>query len=216
MSQSFTAKGLLRSSSSETSQLLYLAIQSYEKLMKSVRLDLSDSTRAAVDLSLTYIRGQLPQDALGPNTPSTIRDSVPIVEPGSTTGSADESAKQRRYLGEASDLHYFHTIKSILQGGDQPGAVTETYIQSYDHGIQPAEVEGGVNRSNLPTKELANTYVEIYFSTIHIAYPFVNKPSFTEKYERFWKENTEVKESSSWLSLMCESIQFGRIQLDPN
>jgi len=37
-----------------------MAIQSYEKLIQSVRLDLPDSARAAVDLTLSYIRLGLP------------------------------------------------------------------------------------------------------------------------------------------------------------
>jgi hypothetical protein len=173
--------------------------------MRSVRLDLSDSTRAAVDLSLSYIRCQLPPGVLGPDASSSVRAPPMAGDACYQSGSAGQSANGQRYLGEASDLHYFHTIKNILQDQDQPGGQPEDDIQSYDQGMQHMDTQGGDDRADLPAKELADSYIGIYFSTIHIAYPFVSKPSFVEKYERFWKGDKEVTESSSWLSLICES-----------
>lgn len=185
---------------------MYLAIQSYEKLIRNVRLDLSDSARAAVDLTLSYIRYQLPADILVPNVSSSVNAATAIPEPCSQDRGADESASRPRYLGEASDLRFFHTVRSILRGHDQSGSAADNDIQSYDHGTVQTETQRGDLHPDLPTKDLADRYIETYFYTIHIAYPFVSKPSFIERYERFWKGDVEVNESSSWLSLMCESL----------
>ncbi|KAG0647505.1 Transcriptional activator acu-15 [Hyphodiscus hymeniophilus] len=194
---------------SENSTPLYLAIQSYEKLMRSVRLDLSDSTRAAVDLTLSYIRCQLPPGVLDPDASSSVRAPPMTGESCYQSGSASQSANGQRYLGEASDLYYFHTIKNILQDQGQPGGEAENDIQSYDQGIQHVETPDGVDCADLLTKELADNFIMIYFSTIHIAYPFLSKPLFIEKYESFWKRDKEFTESSSWLSLMYTMFAIG-------
>lgn len=194
-----------QSLSSESLPPLNLAIQSYDKLIRSVRLELSDSTRAAVDLTLSYIRNRLPADILGPSASSGACATAPILHRCHQSGITDQAEGRQRYLGEASDLRFFHAIKDILRDEDQSGGVAENDIQSYDQGILHLETQDN-NQSELPTKDLADSYIDIYFFTIHIAYPFVSKPSFIERYERFWKGDVEVKESSSWLSLMCESL----------
>jgi hypothetical protein len=185
---------------------LHLAIQSYEKLIRSVRLELSDSTRAAVDLTLSYIRCQLPAAILRSSASSNVHAVGAILDHSLQNRTTNQSAGKQRYLGEASDLRFFHTIKNILQDQDQTDGVTENDIQSYDQGIPHLEMQGGINHPELPTKELADSYIDIYFFTIHIAYPFLSKPLFIECYEGFWKGDIEARESSSWLSLMCEFI----------
>jgi hypothetical protein len=134
----------------------------------------------------------------------------PVSIPTATTATSlrRESSKQSgnnpRYLGEASDVRFFHTIKKILRDDVQSGGPIENETQSYDQEILHLETHDG--RQNLPTKDMADAYIEIYFSTIHIAYPFLSKPSFMARYERFWRGDKEVNEGPSWLPLLCKSL----------
>ncbi|VTT74379.1 unnamed protein product [Fusarium fujikuroi] len=87
------------------------------------------------------------------------------------------SQNQHRYLGEVSDVHFFNLVKGFLQTKDssnpeqgfdsyeQDGEVSTTNNKSNGHTLPPAPVD---------TREL----VEVYFSTIHIAYPFIPQSPF--------------------------------------
>ncbi|QGI66784.1 hypothetical protein CEK27_010755 [Fusarium fujikuroi] len=87
------------------------------------------------------------------------------------------SQNQHRYLGEVSDVHFFNLVKGFLQTKDssnpeqgfdsykQDGEVSTTNNESSGHTLLPATVD---------TRELA----EVYFSTIHIAYPFIPQSPF--------------------------------------
>ncbi|KLO88098.1 transcriptional activator acu-15 [Fusarium fujikuroi] len=87
------------------------------------------------------------------------------------------SQNQHRYLGEVSDVHFFNLVKGFLQTKDssnpeqgfdsyeQDGGVSTTNNESNGHTLLPAPVD---------TREL----VEVYFSTIHIAYPFIPQSPF--------------------------------------
>lgn len=180
------------------------AIESYEKLMSSLRPNLNDSSRAAVDLTLSHIRKQLPEDITG----SMELESDPVAAeiPGLSTGngSSDRSSTRRRYLGEASDVHFFHMVKQVLGDKQLSDNATGIDIQSYDQDELPFESPNGRGgRLHLPSKELADKYIDIYFCTIHVAYPFISKPSFMVHYENFWKGDFEVGKSP-WLPLLCK------------
>jgi hypothetical protein len=197
---------------------LHVAIQSYEKLIKSVRLDLPDSARAAVDLTLSYIRLGLPPDVVRPKAVRNAPAATGSPASCPRNASPERSANNQRYLGEASDVRFYHAIKKILQDGDMSNGVPDNDIQSYDQGILHLERQDHYNIDvDLPTKGLADEYINIYFSTIHIAYPFICKPSFIELYDRYWKGDSEVTENSSWLPLMCKFLSFlKRIQVCPH
>lgn len=199
---------------SEYSAQLRQAIQSYEKLMSSLRLNLNDSSRAAVDLTLSSIRHQLPEDILGSVEPES--NSVAAAVPGSSTrnGSSERSSKRRRYLGEASDVHFFHMVKRVL--GDKPASdnVAEN-MQSYDQEEPTFESPDGHGRLHLPSREMADKYIDIYFCTIHIAYPFICKPSFMVRYENFWKDDFEVDKGSPWIPLLCKFSTGKQLEFSP-
>jgi hypothetical protein len=201
-----TLGGLCSPSSSQSASSLHAAIQSYEKLISRVRLDLPESSRAAVDLTLSYIRLRLPVDEIGLETANSIPATKALQEYCPQNVSPERIANRRRYLGEASDVRFFHSIKKILRDEDLSGGAAETDIQSYDQGVLLLEKRDGLDiYTDLPTRGMADTYVDIYFFTIHIAYPFICKPSFMALYERYWDGDLEVNENSSWLPLMCKS-----------
>ncbi|KUJ10759.1 uncharacterized protein LY89DRAFT_710532 [Mollisia scopiformis] len=178
--------------------LLQWVIQSYDNLIASVQSDLPESTRNSTTSVLSQIRGRLPAGI------------VTSAAPGATSlqrNLFDQSGNNSRYLGEASDVRFFHTIKKILRDDVHSGSSVEGETQSYDQEILRLETHGG--RHNLPTKEVADAYIEIYFFTIHIAYPFLNKPSFMVRYARFWTGDVEADEGPSWLPLLYTIFAIG-------
>ena len=197
------------SSSTEDSTQLHQAIQSYEKLIASLRFDLKDFSRAAVDLTLAHIRNQLPEDVTSAMEPES--NLVTTVPPGlpSRDGLSEQTPRQtpkrRRYLGEASDVHFFHVVKQVLGDKQRSGNATEHDIQSYDQEELSFQTPNGhAGRLHLPSREIAEKYIDIYFCTIHIAYPFISKSSFMARYENFRNGDFEVGKSSSWLPLLCK------------
>jgi hypothetical protein len=198
-----------RSSSTEDSTQLHQAIQSYEKLIASLRLDLKDPSRAAVDLTLAHIRNQLPDDVTSAMEPES--NLVTTAPPGlpSRDGSSEQTPRQtpkrHRYLGEASDVHFFHVVKQVLGDKQPSGNAAEHDIQSYDQEELSFQTPNGhAGRLHLPSREVAEKYIDIYFCTIHIAYPFISKSSFMARYENFRNGDFEVGKSSSWLPLLCK------------
>ncbi|KAG5755618.1 hypothetical protein H9Q72_002917 [Fusarium xylarioides] len=87
------------------------------------------------------------------------------------------SQNQHRYLGEVSDVHFFNLVKGFLQTKDSSNPE-----QDFDSYEQDGEVSTTNNESNVHTllPALAETkeLVEVYFSTIHIAYPFIPQSPF--------------------------------------
>ena len=131
--------------------------------------------------------------------------NIPAAAAFSRRGSTGYSTYNPRYLGEASDVRFFHTIKKFFRDEDQSGGAATNDTQSYDQGILHLEThDGRESQTDLPTKSMADTYIEIYFFTILIAYPFLSKPSFMARYERFWNGEVDVVESPSWLPLLCK------------
>jgi hypothetical protein len=55
----------------------------------------------------------------------------------------------------------------------------------------------------LPKPGVAAEYLEIYFSTINIAYPFLQKAVFLKQYENL-RDSTEASGvDNSWLATLC-------------
>lgn len=77
------------------------------------------------------------------------------------------------YLGDVSDVGFRHLIEQFLtcQGGT---SMVQTDLESYS---QRDSVQ-------LPTLGEAKEYINAYFSTLHIAYPFVPESLFMRDYPR--------------------------------
>jgi len=62
--------------------------------------------------------------------------------------------------------------------------------------------------SQLPSREVADQMVKVYFSTIHVAYPFVSRDAFEALYPQIWQAATAQHLSDSWKATFCTFI-FG-------
>ncbi len=160
-------------------------------------------------MTLSYIRGQLPEDITRLIDVSPLEASSANSESSGQGERIERNREHQRFLGQASDVRFFHAIKEILQDEDLTETTQDGGLQSYDLEAPALKrSDNGSTMADLPTRELADSYVDKYFFTIHIAYPFVNKSDFMTRYRTFWDTVPAVKEDTSWLSLLCEFTTF--------
>lgn len=60
--------------------------------------------------------------------------------------------------------------------------------------------------SQLPDRSAADKYIAIYFSTIHIAYPYIDRRRFMDDYEKYWDAKQRSNLSSTSVALLCKLI----------
>lgn len=109
----------------------------------------------------------------------------------------------QRFLGESSDVRFFNAIKRTLSNHGLAKKVEDAEeLESYEQ-CQRTSPQNSIQPA-FPTKAVADNYLAMYFATIHIAYPFLCKPVFMQRYERLWDGDTELEADSSWLALLSK------------
>ena len=107
-----------------------------------------------------------------------------------------------RFVGVASDLHFFNVIKRSF-GGSPPVDGTEQDKEEFEqYDLYAREEQLDATLAQIPERAVADQLIDTYFTTIHIAYPFLCKPLFMQKYEQFWTQGTPSLEDPIWLSLL--------------
>lgn len=53
-------------------------------------------------------------------------------------------------------------------------------------------------------RDTADNLINIYFSTIHIAYPFIDRRRFLEDYEKYWDNERRESLPSVSIALLCK------------
>lgn len=177
---------------SSQSSSLGKAIYLYDELLNSVKSKLSGPNCASLDLTLSSVRRQLPEDI------RVFAENARRPQAQSLPGERKPGAEGIGYLGQTSDTWVFNIAKEFLHDDEPSRSPIENAIHSYDRGAPP--LHRGM-LTELPTREAADAYVDIYFFTIHIAYPFVSRRSFLAQYEEFWADG---KGDDAWLSLLCK------------
>ena len=193
-------------------QSLSHAVQSYEALVQRLRPTLGPSERAEADLTLEGIRKQLPPDSpimegeselTLEGVPKHVSSGSPTME--ATPAQSRQSAVQATsptYLGKASDIRFFNTIREFMRDEESSSGLdqhpAETYDQSHTSWISSAFAKP----LKLPSRTSALMYLDIYFSTIHIAYPFLCKPMIFRHWARISKGNFDKVADHSWLALL--------------
>ena len=112
----------------------------------------------------------------------------------------------QRYLGEVSDVRFFNLVERVLQkkpsAGDAPHI--DVIASSYEQEVGTPGVAALDVPHHLPSPEAAAEYLDIYFSTVHIAYPFVPKSAFMARYRQLRVGKLEDADSS-WYGILCKS-----------
>ncbi|KAJ4243059.1 hypothetical protein NW757_011590 [Fusarium falciforme] len=110
---------------------------------------------------------------------------------------------QHRYLGEVSDVHFFNLVKRFLQ--TSPGVE-----QDFDSYEQEGDVSVGKSRPTaLPEPDEARRLCEVYFETIHLAYPFIPKSLFMETWGGFQGPLSETHHNSTDLAILYVICAIG-------
>lgn len=153
---------------------------------------------AEVEESLALIQTHLDQAASQGTTNSTKQHQITY----SSSNSPQRHAP--RYLGEVSDIQFFNLAKRTLGDvGSSPEEVEEV-VDSYDQEEAIPARQMRYELSVLPDPVKAEEYLEAYFTTIHIAYPFVPKASFMRTYRSLRSGGDIDSLSPAWLGLLCE------------
>jgi hypothetical protein len=164
----------------------------YETLIQSIRPKLHSNDHAALDVMLTNIHKQLPNDI------TDQLHSPRLQLPGVT-----EDAKSPIYVGEASDIYFFKTVRDFMKGRDS--AAGDQDSERYDQTEFPAHQPTAFGTPLVfPPQEEAAHYLEIYFSTIHVAYPFLSESAVLVNFERIWAGKFEEKTDQPWLALLSK------------
>lgn len=166
--------------------------RSYEALVQSIRPKLDGAERAAFDMTLASIHQQLP-DGLVPQE----RASSPAAN---ETNKRDNDSPT--YFGKASDIHFFNTVRNFMREHEVLHAVEDKDAQTYE------QTDVSENRTafgkplQLPSREEAGQFLDIYFSTIHVAYPFLCKSTVLRHFHRIWNDELNERFDRPWLALL--------------
>ncbi|KAL2681317.1 hypothetical protein Neosp_008928 [[Neocosmospora] mangrovei] len=117
--------------------------------------------------------------------------------------STQPDPNQHRYLGEVSDVHFFNLVKRFLQ-------TSPAVEQDFDSYEQEGEVSVGKSRPTaLPEPDEARRLCEVYFETIHLAYPFIPKSVFMETWGGFQGPLGETHHNSTDLAILYVICAIG-------
>ena len=172
-------------------------------LLKTNLQSIPLSARAEIGIHLTSIR----RHADGVLASGNSRDEASGIARDAAASTPDPSSSPapvpiHRYLGEASDVRFFNLVKGILlekHGRQLPEGDLDSYEQD---DISPQNRAVSISLE-LPSPTLADEYIDTYFSTIHIAYPFVPRSSFLRTYAKARDSGLATGLATSWLAILC-------------
>ena len=179
----------------ESANVLNRLHEAYESLIQSVRPKLGDLEGAALDLTLESIRKGFSQTEIGQNEISR-----------SEKRADDAIVSSPSYVGKASEIHFLDTVMDFVS--QQKEWHTRDQGTSDHQRDDQTDVFGNFafeKPLKLPAKEIALDYLDIYFSTIHIAYPFLSKPMVLHYAHRVLSGDLKDAEVRPWLALLSES-----------
>lgn len=112
----------------------------------------------------------------------------------------------QRYLGEASDVRFFNLVARVLQKPNLLAAQADERMDSYEQDDSMCTtLAPAASRVDMPSLETADMYIDIYFSTIHIAYPVISERAFLKPYRALRESGSIDGVSNSWLAALCKS-----------
>lgn len=172
----------------------------YDGLVQNIRSKLTRTEQNDFENFLASLRTAVDHGGIQ-------RQSSNAVTTGPVLPSRSQSLQSRivppGYHGEASDVHFYNVVKRILHdrlSADHVGEAVVHYEQDeLDSSKSLAELS-----LELPDREVVEDALDIYFSTIHIAYPFLMRSSLTHVYEHFKHRKTVEESSTSSFATFCE------------
>lgn len=173
------------------------AVKSYETLIEEIRARLDSSHQAALDFSLQDIRRLMPQEPAENEQKSDSANAIRRV--GIATASSPT------YVGKASDIHFIQSIRQCIHG---PGADEEVPAQNYSQTYLSESLSSLTHPLLCPSPAEADQYLDVYLSTIHIAYPFVSRSILLDAFQRFQNGEVHEPEFRPWLAIFSKTRIF--------
>ncbi|KAI1324312.1 fungal-specific transcription factor domain-containing protein [Xylariaceae sp. FL0255] len=175
----------------------------YQQLVYSICAPLHEGILKEIHDSLAFIQvhvyAQLgcEVETCGPTSDGTLSEAQKLWNKG--------------YLGETSDVRFVNFVKEIVSpesgGGDSLDPPEDP--DNYD----PEQLISLRRLPNplafMPARSTAVEYLDNYFTTIHIAYPFVERRVFTTNFETLHTSGLDEQLSHSWLSLLYALLAIG-------
>lgn len=138
---------------------------------------------------------------------NTAPDTVPYAAPDAASDLASPRRQAQlqteRFLGEVSDVRFFNLVKQVIQshlGSVDAKQGIDSYEQDGDI-LSPNVVSSRV--AHLPSAERLATFADAYFSTIHLAFPFINKAPFMRSVGEARDSTSNATPDSTTLALIC-------------
>lgn len=174
-------------------------MESYETLIQEIRTNLDNAHQAALDFSLQDIRRLVPRESTeeqhaSPSAESSPQDGIGAVSPPT-------------YVGKASDVSFIHSIRQCVHGHKHlagEDAPAQNYSQTH-----VSESFAALKHPLLfPSQVEADQFLDVYLSTIHIAYPFISKSVLLDAFQSFQTGEVHQPEFRRWLAMFsqCPSV----------
>ena len=109
-----------------------------------------------------------------------------------------------RFLGEVSDVRFFNLVKQVIQnqlGSAEPNQGVDSYEQVGDI-ASPTSTPSRV--VSFPSPEKTKTFTDVYFSTVHLAFPFIPQIQFMRSVEEARNSDEGVPLDNTRLALICK------------
>ncbi|KAH8882103.1 hypothetical protein GQ53DRAFT_701463, partial [Thozetella sp. PMI_491] len=185
------------------------AVRRYEALLDEVVPHIPSSTRDSTAATRASIQAQV-DHALSGIGPAIITAVKSQGGPDDTAAPPCTPRQSQRYLGEVSDVRFFHLVKVLLRTENPPdgsGQGLDSYEQ--DSQIPPAHVFDSP-AIELPSPEKEQQLIDVYFSTIHLAYPFVPQSVFMANYSKMRTARDDLEPvDTTWLALLHTICAIG-------
>jgi hypothetical protein len=188
---------------------LRVAVQEYERLVKDIIPKIPEAEQAEALEAVGSINSRVQQAQLGRFS----QESETVKSPETPRSLPYASVRSsQRYLGEVSDVHFFNVVDRLLRGQDgEPKTEPEDEaMSSYEQDEPPSAGPDGNRGIDLPSRQVADEYLNIYFSTIHVAYPFIPRSKFLRTYDRYMNSQEAENWDGYWLGTLCMPFKTWR------
>lgn len=181
------------------------AIRQYEALLESSLSKLA-SSKERQDANAVLDRLRAADRAL-----SAAGTGTDALSPKPETCAAGSDAlalsqpllQTERFLGEISDVRFFNLAKQVFLG--RLGSVDRSEsVDSYElDGDIPSPSIPPTRGINLPSPEKVKTFTDVYFSTVHLAFPFIPQAPFMKSLEQAMNPIDSRSLPNASLALIC-------------
>ncbi len=182
------------------------AIRQYEALL-DVALSKLASPKQREDAIAVLARMKAADRALSDVEGCVITEKLLATASGIDSPSPRPPVLQaERFLGEVSDVRFFNLVKQVIQnqlGSAEPNQRVDSYEQDGDipsPNVIPSRI------ATLPTPEKATAFTEVYFSTVHLAFPFIPQVPFMRSLEQAQNSPDNASLDNTTLALMRKRL----------